>query len=99
MANMASEYVDVGDIFYTYYERDFYSRSRCRTWSFRAQGVLKTKTANYILGPGDVLYAYGIDCFKTAQEAREMGMRKKRNKTKADQYRFVRITDEEKVRI
>lgn len=96
---MASEYVDVGDIFYTYYERDFESRSRQRTWSFRSQGVLKTKNANYILGPGDVLYTYGVDCFKTAQEAREMAFRKKRNGVKADLYRFVRITDEEKVRI
>ena len=67
---------------------------RPKTWSFRCQGFLLKPDSNYILGPGDCAFKLGSDCFTTAREAREFG-----SKYKKDQYRLVKLSEEERIRV
>lgn len=67
---------------------------RPKTWSFRCQGFLVKPEISYILGPGDCAFKLGSDCFTTSREAREFGSRYKK-----DQYRLVRLSDEERIKV
>lgn len=98
--------VNVGDILYAYYDEPVKVkgyRNRLRTWTFRCQGLLVKKDDVYIMGPGDVLYQLGVDCFTSDVEARSVGYFKDgRSKDKGKpgkQFRLVELTDEERMRI
>lgn len=98
------ENVNLGDILYTYYEGlDRNNRKVQKTWSFRCQGILEKTDGHYILGPGDVLYQLGVDCFKTIYESLNIGynhdMVRRTRKDPRMQYKFVILTDEEKIRL
>ena len=88
--------IQIGDVLYAYFDGPLRNKYHQRTWSFRCQGVLMTHDKCYILGPGDVLYELGVDCFRTAIEAREKGSRSGRP---SDLFRLVKLTEVEKVRI
>lgn len=98
--------VNIGDILYAYYDEPVKVkgyRNRLRTWTFRCQGLLVKKDDVYIMGPGDVLYQLGVDCFTSDVEARSVGYFKDgRSKDKGKpgrQFRIVELTDEERMRI
>ena len=97
------ESVNVGDILYTYYEGPRDNRIRQKTWTFRCQGILEKKDHVYILAPGDVLYELGTDCFKTDIEARTAGYNHNGTRRKSiksrNQFRFLILKEDEKVRI
>lgn len=85
--------VMLGDILYAHVDRDTKLDQR-KTWSFRCQGYLLRPDQNYILGPGDMAFRLGYDCFTTTTEAREFGKRSMR-----DQYKLVKISDEERIKV
>ena len=98
------EAVNIGDVLYSYYEGSGDTNRKVpKTWSFRCQGILEKRDEQYILGPGDVLYQLGVDCFKTTQETLRAGynhdMVRRARKDPKLQYRFVMLSEEEKVRI
>ena len=98
--------VDLGDILYAYYDEPVKVKgykNRLRTWSFRCQGILVKKDNVYIMGPGDVLYQLGVDCFTSDVEARSVGYfkdgRPKSDEKPGRQFRIVELTNEERLRI
>ena len=96
------EPVDVGDILYSYFEQGGHgTKERQLTWSFRCQGLLSTSDADYILGPGNVMYELGLDCFTNDNEARDVGYYHKtlRKRKIPRKYKLVMMEDEEKVRM
>ena len=96
------EPVDIGDILYSYFDQGGHgTQERQKTWTFRCQGLLSTTDADYILGPGNVMYQLGLDCFTNDNEARGVGYywkTAKRTKT-PKRYRIAVLNDEEKIRI
>ena len=102
--NGLPEPVDVGDILYSYYQQGGrLDRENQKTWSFRCQGLLSTRDADYILGPGNAMYLLGINCFTTDGEAREIGYEVSGGligkKDIRRQYRLIEMSDEERVKI
>ena len=87
------ESVKIGDVLYSRLD-EVNSQDRRKTWSFRCQGVIVKPLDSYILGPGDVVYTLGRNCFKTAYEAREFG-----RDWIEPKYRLTKITNEERIKL
>lgn len=107
--------VKEGDIFYCYYSKSDsldedgrligdWCQATKRVWSFPCQGVLKLKGKSYILGPGSVMYQLGVDCFRSAVEARtEFYSQNRRvggcHERKKYRVEIVELKEEEKIKI
>ena len=89
----AEQAVMLGDILYAHVDRDTKLDQR-KTWSFRCQGYVVTPNQNYILGPGDMVFRLGYDCFTTTTEARNFG-----NKPTKDQFSLVKLSEEERIKV
>lgn len=89
----AEQAIALNDILYVQLDEKT-GLDRPKTWSFRCQGFLVKPDNSYILGPGDCAFKLGSDCFTTAREAREFG-----SKYKKDQYRLVKLSEEERIRV
>lgn len=89
----AEQAIAINDILYVQLDEKT-GLDRPKTWSFRCQGFIVKPDSSYILGPGDCAFVLGQDCFTTSREAREFG-----SKYKKDQYRLVRLNDEERIKV
>lgn len=85
--------VSIDDILYVQLDKKT-ALNRPKTWSFRCHGFIVKPDKSYILGPGNTIFRLGYDCFTTSAEAREYGNRHIR-----DQYRLVKLSEEERIRV
>lgn len=89
--------VRIGDILYSVYEGDKRRVGKV-TWSFPCQGFVIMKDNSYILGPGNTIYELGINAFKTAEAARKSSDRL-RTGIKKEQFRLVKMSEEEMIKV